>query len=99
MRGFTIVLSPDPAGGYSVSVPAVPGAISEGDSRDEAIANVRQAIAGVLALMDQQGREPAPETPESVASEVEKVLGFRAEEGWDLVVETAVIHLTPVAVG
>jgi predicted RNase H-like HicB family nuclease len=93
------VLSPDPAGGYSVRVPAVPGAISEGDSRDEAIANIREAIAGVLALMREQGRAPAPETPESVASEIEKVLGFRAEEWWDLVVETAVIQLTPLPVG
>ena len=31
-------------GGYTVTVPALPGCISEGDSRDEALANIAEAI-------------------------------------------------------
>ena len=99
MQSFTVVLSPDPnAGGYSVSVPAVPGALSEGNSRDEALANVREAVEGILELMHTQGIEPQPETPQIVAAEVERILGFRAEEGWDLTVETATIQLDLAAV-
>ena len=94
MQSFTVVLSPDPnAGGYSVSVPAVPGAISEGDSRDEALSNIRDAIGGILELMRAQGVEPESETPQVVAAEVEKILGYRAEEGWPLIVETAIVQL------
>ena len=92
MRSFTVVLSPEPnAGGYSVSVPAVPGAISEGATRDAALSNIREAIEGVLDLMHEQRVEPQPETPQVVAAEIEKILGFRAEEGWPLTVETATV--------
>ena len=94
MQTFTVVLSPNPtAGGYSVSVPAVPGALSEGDTRIEALANIREALEGVLEVMDEDGQTPLRETPELIAAEIAVVLGFRAEEGWDMVVETAVIHL------
>jgi len=41
---YTVVLERDPDGGYVVSVPALPGCVSQGDSRDEALANIREAI-------------------------------------------------------
>ncbi len=40
-----IVLEPSDEGGYTAIVPALPGCISEGDIKDEAIANVQEAIA------------------------------------------------------
>lgn len=39
-----IVLEPSDEGGYTVYVPSLPGCISEGDTRDEALANIREAI-------------------------------------------------------
>jgi len=94
MRTFTVVLSPDPnAGGYSVSVPAVPGALSEGDTRNEALANIGEALEGVLAVMEADGQAALLETPELIAAEVALVLSLRAEEGWDMLVETAVVNL------
>lgn len=39
-----VVLKPSEEGGYTVYVPALRGCISEGDSRDEALANIREAI-------------------------------------------------------
>ena len=99
MRVFTVVLSPERRqDGYSVSVPAVPGAISGGDTRDQALSNIREAIEGVLAVMHEQGWDALEETPELIAAEVEKILGFRQEFGWDLVVETAVVQLDFAAV-
>ncbi len=41
---YTVVLEQEPAGGYVVSVPALPGCVSQGDSRHEALANIREAI-------------------------------------------------------
>jgi predicted RNase H-like HicB family nuclease len=41
---FKIVLEPSEDGGYTVSVPALPGCISDGDSREETIENIREAI-------------------------------------------------------
>ena len=41
---FTVILSPEADGGYSVVCPAVPGCVSQGDSLDEALDNIREAI-------------------------------------------------------
>lgn len=39
-----IVLEPSEEGGYTVYVPGLPGCISEGETVDDAIANIREAI-------------------------------------------------------
>jgi predicted RNase H-like HicB family nuclease len=38
-----VLVRPETVGGYSVSVPALPGCYSEGDTREEALANIREA--------------------------------------------------------
>lgn len=44
MMRYTAVLEREPDGGYVVSVPALPGCVSQGNSREEALANIREAI-------------------------------------------------------
>ena len=39
-----IVLEPSDEGGYTVYVPSLPGCISEGDTKEEAMANIKEAI-------------------------------------------------------
>jgi predicted RNase H-like HicB family nuclease len=39
-----VILEPSEDGGYTVRVPTLPGCISEGDDREEALANIREAI-------------------------------------------------------
>ena len=39
-----IVLEASDDGGYTVTVPALPGCISEGETREEALKNIREAI-------------------------------------------------------
>lgn len=39
-----VVLEPSDEGGYTAYVPALPGCISEGDSKENALANIREAI-------------------------------------------------------
>jgi predicted RNase H-like HicB family nuclease len=39
-----IVLAPSEEGGYTAFVPSLPGCISEGDSREEALVNIKEAI-------------------------------------------------------
>ncbi|MCS7066041.1 MAG: type II toxin-antitoxin system HicB family antitoxin [Fimbriimonadales bacterium] len=41
---FKVVLEPSDEGGYTVYVPALPGCISEGDTLEEALQNIREAI-------------------------------------------------------
>lgn len=42
---YTVVLEQEEDGGFVVAVPALPGCVSQGDNRKEALANVREAIA------------------------------------------------------
>ena len=39
-----VVLEPSDEGGYTVYVPSLPGCISEGDSKRDALDNIREAI-------------------------------------------------------
>jgi predicted RNase H-like HicB family nuclease len=39
-----VVLEPSEEGGYTVTVPALPGCISERDTKEEALRNIREAI-------------------------------------------------------
>lgn len=41
---FKVVLEPAEDGGYVVYVPSLPGCISEGDSKEEALKNIKEAI-------------------------------------------------------
>lgn len=39
-----IILEPSDEGGYTVFVPSLPGCISEGDTKEEALKNIQEAI-------------------------------------------------------
>ena len=39
-----VVLEPSDEGGFTVYVPSLPGCISEGDTREEALVNIQEAI-------------------------------------------------------
>jgi len=61
MREYTIILDPDVEGhGFTVTVPALPGCITEGETREEAIANAREAILLYLESLMADG-EPLPD--------------------------------------
>lgn len=39
-----VILEPSEEGGFTVYVPSLPGCISEGDTEEEALKNIREAI-------------------------------------------------------
>jgi predicted RNase H-like HicB family nuclease len=47
-----VVLEASEEGGYTAHVPSLPGCISEGDTREEAVANIREAIQIYLEPVD-----------------------------------------------
>ena len=60
MKRFTAILERDVDGGYSVWVPDLPGCASQGDTYDEALANIRDAITLYVDSLRAEGR-PIPE--------------------------------------
>ena len=51
-----LVLIPQPEGGYTVTSPLLPELVTEGDSLDEALENVKDALATVIELYQDLGR-------------------------------------------
>ncbi len=51
-----VVLEPSDEGGYTAVVPALPGCISEGDTREEALRNVEEAIRLYLEPVEDDSR-------------------------------------------
>ena len=58
-----VILIPDAeSGGYTVEVPSLPGCISEGDTVEEALENIKDAIQVFEASLRDLGREVPQET-------------------------------------
>ena len=49
---LNVVLEPSDEGGYTVCVPSLPGCISEGDTKEEALANIKEAIELYMELVE-----------------------------------------------
>lgn len=58
MTKYAVVIRKDPEGGFWAEVPALPGCYSQGETSEEVMENVREAIAGVLEVMREEGRQP-----------------------------------------
>jgi antitoxin HicB len=54
-----LVLSPQPEGGYTVTSPLLPELVTEGDTVEEALGNVKDALAAVVETYQNLGR-PLP---------------------------------------
>lgn len=47
-----VVLEPSEEGGFTAYVPSLPGCISEGETKEEALANIREAIELYIEPVD-----------------------------------------------
>jgi len=55
-----LVLAPQPEGGYTVTSPLLPELVTEGDTVEEALANVRDALGAVIETYNDLGRSLPP---------------------------------------
>jgi predicted RNase H-like HicB family nuclease len=58
VRNYVVVIHEDPEGGFWGEVPALPGCYSQGETVEELKHNIREAIAGVVEVLREQGQEP-----------------------------------------
>ena len=52
-----LILTPQAEGGFTVTSPALPELVTEGDSISEALANAEDALAAVIEIYQDQGRQ------------------------------------------
>jgi predicted RNase H-like HicB family nuclease len=62
---YTVIFEQEPDGGYVVSDPALPGCVSQGDTRAEALRNIREAVAVYIEHLKAHGKP----VPKEVATE------------------------------
>ena len=60
---YTAVLEPEKVGGYSVVIPALPGCISQGETFEEALKNIKEASELYLEDLKKEGEIPQEEKP------------------------------------
>ncbi|MBN1681849.1 MAG: type II toxin-antitoxin system HicB family antitoxin [Anaerolineae bacterium] len=63
MSARQVILHPAEEGGYWVEVPSLPGCISQGDTKEEALANIREAIELFIEALEEIGEEVPPAHP------------------------------------
>jgi antitoxin HicB len=75
-----LVLTPQSEGGLTVTSPSLPGLVAEGDSLEEALAHVEDALRATLELYEDTGR-PVPDgliqDPESGAIQFDLLVPSR----------------------
>ena len=67
---YTVIFEPAEEGGYVVSVPALPGCITEGDTFEEAVYMIKDAMKGYLAVLKKEGLEIPKEDEDIVVTKV-----------------------------
>jgi len=65
-----ILVEQDEDGRFVATCPTLPGCVSEGDTREAALANIRDAVAGYFASLKKHG-EPVPPPISEEVLEVE----------------------------
>jgi antitoxin HicB len=70
-----LVLTPQPEGGFTVTSPALPELITDGDTIDEAVVNVQDALAAVVEVYQDLGRSLPAEVE---LAELDRPVSFQA---------------------
>lgn len=68
-RRYKVILEPEATGGFSVYVPSLSGCASQGETEEEALANIREAIEGYLWSLRDDHLPIPPD--DSILTEVE----------------------------
>jgi predicted RNase H-like HicB family nuclease len=62
---YRILLNEEPEGGFTVTVPALPGCITYGENKEHALTMAREAIEGYIEILKERG-EHIPDDSKSI---------------------------------
>ena len=71
---YNATFEPAEEGGYTVTVPKLPGLVTEGDTFEDAMKMVKDAIAGYLEVLQKEGEE----IPEPDDKSITTLVGIKA---------------------
>jgi predicted RNase H-like HicB family nuclease len=71
MMKLKVLLRPESVGGYSVSVPALTGCFSQGETREEALRNIREAAELWLEVATDTAHQGGDEEFDAELQEIE----------------------------
>jgi antitoxin HicB len=57
MQTYRIILNPEPEGGYTATVPSLPGCVTYGENVEHALDMAKEAIEGYILVLKEQGKE------------------------------------------
>ena len=72
---YTVVIDRDPAGGFVATCPALDGVVTEGNTVEETLGMVRDAIRGYLESLRKDGIE-IPKERESIVSPIQVAISM-----------------------
>ena len=52
---YRVLLNEEPEGGFTVTVPSLPGCITYGETLDHALSMAKEAIEGYISVLKEQG--------------------------------------------
>jgi len=67
---YTVIFEPAEEGGYVASVPSLPGCLTQGDTFEESVKMVKDAIKGYLAVLNEEKQEVPKEKEDIIVTKV-----------------------------
>ena len=90
---YTVILEPEPEGGYSVHCPALPGCVAQGESRDETLDAIAAAIQQSLSAWAEDDMAPPADSVDYLGDELYEILAARADDNLPLTCETVEVQV------
>ena len=90
---YTIILEPEPEGGYSIHCPALPGCVAQGETRDETLLAIGAAIQQSLTAWAEDDMAPPADSIDYLGDELYEILAARADDNLPLTCETVDVQV------
>jgi len=69
---YTVIFEPAEEGGYVVSAPSIPCCTTQGETFEEASANIKDTIQACLAVLREEGEDIPQEKSDILITKIEK---------------------------
>lgn len=67
---YTAIFEPAEEGGYIVKVPALPGCVTQGETFEEAVEMIKDAMKGYIAVLEEEGQEVPQEQSDLIITQI-----------------------------